>query len=64
MNAGRDFAKAKRQAQVNADLTGVVWTMHRYGGVWWVERLDSVSLSNGDERTLIYPTGDARAEVR
>lgn len=41
MNAGRDYAKAKRQAQANADLRHEPYVLHQYGGVWWVTRLSS-----------------------
>lgn len=38
MNAGRDYAKAKAQAQANADQTGVTWVLWNHGGTWWIER--------------------------
>lgn len=39
MNAGTDYAKAKRQAQANANSSGQLMQMWLYNGVWWIERL-------------------------
>lgn len=38
MNAGLDYAKAKRQAQANADYTKTPRWLHMYGAVWWISR--------------------------
>lgn len=38
MNAGRDYGKAKRQAQANADWSGEPRWLSLYNGVWWVSK--------------------------
>lgn len=38
MNAGRDYEKARRQAQANADYTQTPRWLHGYAGVWWVSK--------------------------
>jgi hypothetical protein len=38
VNAGRDYLKAKRQAQANADYTQTPRWLHLYGGVWWITK--------------------------
>lgn len=42
MNAGRDYARAKRQAQANADRTGTPRYLSLYNGIWWIDREQSV----------------------
>lgn len=36
MNAGKDYVKARKQAQANADYTGTPRWLHMYNGVWWI----------------------------
>jgi hypothetical protein len=36
MNAGRDYTRAKQQAQANADRTQTPRWLHLYAGVWWI----------------------------
>ncbi len=38
MNAGRDYQKARLQAQSNADRSGSPRWLHQYGGVWWISK--------------------------
>lgn len=38
MNAGKDYSKAKVQAQANADYTKTPRWIHLYGGVWYISR--------------------------
>jgi hypothetical protein len=38
MYAGRDYRRARRQAQANADQTGVPWVLWIYGYGYWVQR--------------------------
>lgn len=37
MNAGRDYARAKRQAQANADRSQSDRWLSLYGGTWWID---------------------------
>ena len=41
MNAGRDYNKARKQAQANADRDGQSRTLRLYAGTWWLDRHDS-----------------------
>jgi hypothetical protein len=41
MNAGNDYAKAKRQAQANANETRVPWVLNMYHDTWWISRLST-----------------------
>lgn len=56
MNAGEDYAKAKRQAQANATQTGTNWRMFLYGGVWWVEECQWTDVQ-GPDIEIIRPEG-------
>lgn len=38
MNAGTDYAKAKRQAQANADYTKTPRWLHLYNGTWYISK--------------------------
>ncbi len=68
MNAGSDYNKARRQAQANANLTGVTWVIFGYNGVWWCERQEErtfgqAPMSIGVE--FLYPQqGQAEKERR
>jgi hypothetical protein len=50
VNAGRDYRKARRQAQANADLTGTPRWLHLYGGVWWISK----DAGNGEGREAVF----------
>ena len=62
MNAGTDYAKARRQAQANANRSGRAWVISGYGGVWWigpwsgadrdgVERVEPTQVERDPERS-------------
>ncbi len=38
MNAGKDYKKARRQAQANANYSGQPRYLHSYGGAWWISK--------------------------
>lgn len=38
MNAGKDYKRARIQAQANADHTGTPRYLHLYNGVWWIDK--------------------------
>lgn len=66
MNAGQDYAKAKRQAQANANQTKANWRMFMYGGAWWIERCqwsDIDPAKNGIEIITPDEDGNARNQV-
>lgn len=57
MNAGTDYGKAKRQAQANADQSGVTWRMFLYSGIWWIERRPTwPGVTDPDGAEIIKPT--------
>ncbi len=59
MNAGRDYARAKRQAQANANAGGEPWVVHGYGGVWWIAREASFTRAIPDGAEIIEPEAGA-----
>lgn len=59
MNAGSDYARAKGQAQANADWSKQPWVLFAYQGVWWVERLAGF----GPETQAKILAGDSLMEV-
>lgn len=50
MYAGKDYRRAREQAQANADWTGRPRYLHFYGGAWWVSIAPP-----GDESETITP---------
>jgi hypothetical protein len=62
MNAGRDYAKAKRQAQANANRVGFAYWLHGYNGHWWIERARVGDVPR-ESRELIRPEPDTRPAV-
>lgn len=38
MNAGRNYGKARKHAQVNANFVQQPRYLHLYNGVWWIDK--------------------------
>lgn len=60
MNAGRDYTRARAQAQANADRDGHPRVLSGYNGAWWIDRLDSFTRSIPDGAEIINPRGEER----
>lgn len=39
MNGGPSKEGALRQARANAEVTSRPWFLHKWGGVWWIEKV-------------------------
>lgn len=50
MNAGKNYAKAKAQAQANADHARSPRWLHQYGGVWWISGTPTTNSEQIDPR--------------
>lgn len=52
MNAGRNYEKARAQAQANADACcGPRWLFY-YGGVWWISSTKTYGAEQIDPREV------------
>lgn len=59
MNAGRDYKKARAQAQANANLTQTPRVLIGYNGMWWIDHYDPTRpLGQGAEK--INPESDQK----
>lgn len=54
-NAGKDFTKAKAQAQANANTFNTPYVVHGYGGVWWVTKQVAFFTALPPGATIIRP---------